>query len=53
MSTVAGPLLCRFNVFNQHTYSPADSAMDWFLAKAIFNALDTSMHVAVHFMIGE
>lgn len=47
------PLAIQFSVQNKNVYSPADSPADWLLAKAAFNALDTSVHAGLHFVLSE
>jgi hypothetical protein len=37
------PLAIKFTIQNTLTYSPKDSHADWFLAKALFNSIDTSV----------
>lgn len=44
------PLLFRFSVFNNHTYSPLDTPADWMLAKAVVGALDIAFDAAAHFV---
>lgn len=43
------PLAIKFNVYNQHVYSPKDTHADWMLAKAAFNALDRDVNAIYHF----
>jgi hypothetical protein len=37
------PLAIKFTIQNTLTYSPKDSHADWFLAKAVFNMMDSSI----------
>ena len=37
------PLAIKFTIQNSLTYSPKDSHPDWFLAKAVFNMIDTNV----------
>jgi hypothetical protein len=44
------PVAIKFTVSNTNTYSPKDSAMDWFLAKAVLNSLHKTIMAVDHFV---
>jgi len=45
------PLAIKYNVQHSYVVSPKDPHADWFLAKAVFNCLDSDVNSILHFAL--